>query len=190
MELTVIDKLNHILNYMTSSFLSIGLLLMVLLFFTILFLNINRNKKLVKSITTLVLFIAVLSLIIVFREYALYSLDVFIKWILHYLYFPSMAMYFIIILFVTFILISTVHNKEMSKFKKRINIVVFAILYIMFLSVISIAVVDNIYFTDLNSIYEHDTLVSFLQISNMIFFFWIQFTLIYKLFQFFKKKYD
>ena len=190
MELTVLDKLDRILNYLTSSFLSIGLLLIVILFFTILFLNINRNKKIVKTIASIVLFVAALSMIIVFNEYALYSMDVFIKWILHYIYFPSMAMYFMIILFVTFILISTIHNKEMTKFKKRINIGTFAVLYFMFLCVISIAVVDNIYFTNLNSIYEHDTLVSFLQISNMIFFFWIQFTLVYKLFQYFKRKYD
>jgi len=190
MNLSIIDKLGQIFGYMFSSFMTIQLSIIAFLLFGLIILNIKRDTKVIKIASCFLFLIIIISLILMYQDYAINSINTFIKWILNYLYFPSMAMYFMTILFVTGVLIVTIISKKMSVFLKRVNLIFFGVIYFMYINVISITLTNGMDLTDIKAIYEHNTLLSFIQISNMIFFLWIEFILVYNLYQYFKRKYD
>ena len=127
MEATIFDKILNVLKYTFSSFLGIELLLLAFLLFLFTVLNIKKNNKIVKIGSIILCLAFVVGLCIAYHSYAMYCVDSFIKFILSYIYFPSMVMYFFIMIIVTFSLIVTIVSNRMSRTKKVINAIVLSI---------------------------------------------------------------
>ena len=104
--------------------------------------------------------------------------------------FSSMVVYFFIILFVTIDIIITIFSNKMPRTKKIVNSSVLSILYFCFMAVISIALTNDINLSSTVSLYTNDTLLSFIQMSNLLFAFWIEFTILYYFYKFLQKKFD
>lgn len=190
MEMTVIDKIVLIIKHTFSSFMGIELFLLSLLLFLFTFLNIKKNNKIVKIISVVLCIGFLIGIILTYKSYAIESIDSFIKAILSYLYFPSMTVYFFIILFVTVDIILTIFMNKMPVLKKRINAVILSLLYFFFMSVVSLALTNKLDLSSTASLYTNDTILSFIQISNVVFALWLEYSVLYYFYKFLQKKFD
>ncbi len=181
MEMTVIDKIVLIFKYTISSFMGIELFLLSLLLFLFTILNIKKNNKIVKIISIILCLGFLIGLMIAYRSYAMQSIDSLIQMLLSYLYFPSMVVYFFIILTTTIAFIFTILSKKMGKIKKIINCIILSI---------SLATKNGIDLSVVNELYKNETILSFIQISNIIFFLWVEYTCLYHFYKFLEKKFD
>lgn len=190
METTIFDKLGYIFQYITSSFLGIEIFILSLLLFLFTVLNIKKNNKIVKIVSSILCLGFLVSLVISYHNYASYCIDSFIKFFLSYVYFPSMVSYFFIMILTTIALIVTILSNKMSKPKRIINSIVLSLMYLCFMCVAAIAISNNLDLSVTKDLYQNDTLLSFIQVSNMIFFFWIEYTVLYYFYKFLEYKLD
>ncbi len=190
MEATIFDKILNVLKYIFSSFLGIELLLLAFLLFLFTVLNIKKNNKIVKIGSIILCLAFVVGLCIAYHSYAMYCVDSFIKFILSYIYFPSMVMYFFIMVIVTFSLIVTIVSNRVSRTKKVINAIVLSIMYLCFMSVAAIAASNKLDLSVMSELYQNETLLSFIQISNILFSFWLEYTVLYYFYRFLEYKLD
>lgn len=190
MEMTVIDKIILIFKYIISSFMGVELFLLSLLLFLFTILNIKKNNKLVKIISVILCIGFLIGLMIAYRSYAMESIDSLIQLLLSYLYFPSMVVYFFIIVTTTIAFIITILSKKMAKTKKIVNCIVLSFLYFCFMAIISLATKNSIDLSVMTELYKNDTILSFIQISNIVYFLWIEYTILYYFYNFLEKKFD
>ena len=190
LNLSFIDKFVVIFRYVFSSFLSIEMFLMTLLLFFVLLVNLKRNNRLIQMLAIGIYLGFVLGILISYTSYVKTCIDSFIKEMLNYIYFPSTIVYFFIIVFVTIMILYNLFSKKLSFFKKVFNYLFFSFMYFLFMSFISLATYDGVDFLDVTKLYQNDTILSFVQISNLLLIVWAIFTCFYHLYLFYKKKYD
>jgi hypothetical protein len=190
MDLSLLDKFGVIIKYIFSSFLSIEMFIFSLLLFLILIINLKRDNHLVQMIAIGIYIGFVLGILISYNSYVKTCVNSFVKGIMNYIYFPSTIVYFFIIIFVTGMILYTLFSKKLTKFVKIVNYLTFSIMYFFFMSFVALAAYDSVDLVDVSVIYQNDTILSLVQVSNFILVLWIIFTVFYKLFIYFKKKYD
>lgn len=190
MNLSLFGKLEIIFRYIFSSFLSIEMFILSFLLFWILIVNLKRNNRLVQMVAIGIYIGFVIGIFISYTAYVKTCINSFVKAFMNYVYFPSTIAYFFIMLFVTIMILYTLFSKKLSIFKKKVNYFFFSILYFFFMSFIALAAYDNVDLLDITKLYENDTILSFVQISNLLLVLWILFTAFYWLFRYLKKKYD
>jgi hypothetical protein len=190
MNLSLLGKFGVIFKYIFSSFLSIEMFIFSLLLFIILIVNLKKDNRLVQMIAIGVYIGFVLGILISYNSYVKTCLNSFVKGILNYIYFPSTIVYFFIIIFVTVMILYTLFSKKLSKFIKIINYLTFSIMYFFFMSFVALAAYDSVDLVDVTVIYQNETILSLVQMSNFILLLWILFTFFYQLFLYFKRKYD
>ena len=190
MDLSLFGKLGIIFKYIFSSFLSIEMFILSLLLFLILIINLKRNNTLVQMIAIGIYIGFVVGIFISYTTYVHTCIDSFTKEIMNYIYFPSTVVYFFIIVFVTIMILITLFSKKMTMFKKIFNYLFFSILYFFFMAFIALAAYDGVDLVDTSKLYQNNTILSFVQVSNFILLIWILFTSFYHLYIHLKKKYD
>ncbi len=189
-DLSIMEKVKTVFKYFFSSFMSIELILIVICIFLFLFFNLKQNKKIVNIFVpiTILLFIAFMAL--GFHDYAVAAIDEVIKLIMHYYYFPSMASYFVIMMITTVYLMYCVYTEKMSRRKKIFNYVFSCIMFIFFIGLFSYTISNNIGLSVDYSIYRNKYVLSFVQLSTLIFLIWMLSLIAIRLYNYFKKKYD
>ena len=190
MNLSLIGKFGLILKFIFSSFLSIEMFAISLLLFVILVLNLKKNNYIVQLVAIAIFFGFIIGIFISYTTYVQTCIDSFVKSIMNYIYFPSTIAYFFIILFTTSIPIYTIFSRKLTKFKKIFNFSFFCIMYFLFMGFLSLSAYDMIDLLDKTKLYENDTILSFVQISNLLIVVWLIYTGFYHLYIFFKKRYD
>ncbi len=189
MSLNIFEKIGYAFFSMFSSFMSIELFIIGFLLFIFFLINVNKNEKVIKLFAVCLYFFFFFLICYFYSDYTMQSIDGVIKYIMHYIYFPSLAMYFVIMVFVTIFLFYTMFSKKITKFLKYVNTTIFGILYIFYIQVIGQVADNRIYFTTDVAIYRNESILCFVQLSNLILFLWIIFILFYLLYKFFQKKY-
>ncbi|MBR6949574.1 MAG: hypothetical protein IKH54_05240 [Bacilli bacterium] len=190
MNLTAFEKFITLIKYIFSSFLSIELLIFSILLFVILIINMKRRKKIV-TYTAIGLYLSLLiGTMIAYNEYVILCFKTLFKGIIRYICFPTTVAFFSTIVLITIIMIYTLFSKKLSKFKKISNYLFFSILYYLFMSFIALGAYYGIDLVDTTLLYQNDTILSIVQISNFLLLIWLIYTGFYYLFRFFKKKYD
>ncbi len=189
-DLSIFDKIKIVSKYFFSSFMSIELIIIVICIFLFLFFNLKQDKKIVNIFVpiTILLFIAFMAM--GFHEYTVAAIDEVIKLIMHYYYFPSMSFYFVIMIVTTIYLIYSVYTEKMSRRKKIYNYIMSFIMFIFFVGLFSYTISNHIGLSTDYSIYKNKYILSFVQLSNLIFVLWMFSLLVMKLYNYFKKKYD
>ena len=190
MNLSLIEKFSVVFKYLFSSFLSIEMFILTLLLFAILVFNLKNDNRIVQMVTVGTYIGFIIGIIVSYTTYVKTCLDSFVKAVMNYIYFPSTIAYFFIILFVTVMMIYSLYNRKLSKFKKIINFLIFSIMYFFFMSFIALATYDMVDLMDTSMLYENEVILSLVQISNLLLVIWLLFTGFYHLYLFFKKKYD
>lgn len=190
MNMSFIEKLITIFKYIGSSFASIELFILSLLLFALLIVNIKKKSRIINFLIIFICTFFLSSICICYTPYVKESIDVFIKTVMKYIYFPSTIAYFFIISFVIGMLIYSMFNKKLTQPKRIINYATFSLLLFLFFSFLTIAVTSNINLSSQAKLYSNETVLAVVQVSNLILLFWIVFTLFYQLYKFFKKKFD
>ncbi len=190
MNLSLIGRLRVIFKYICSSYLSIETLLLSLLLFLILVVNLKRDNKMVQMIGIGVYIGFIIGILISYSTYVKTCFHSFTKAVMNYIYFPSTIVYFFIIIFVTVMILWTLFSKKISKVKKIINYLFFSILYYFFMSFIALASYDAVDLVNTSVLYQNDTILSLVQVSNFLLVVWLLFTGFYWLYKYFQKKYD
>jgi len=190
MNLSLFEKFSLVFKYLFSSFFSIEMFILTLLLFVILVFNLKKDNRIIQMITVGVYIGFIIGIFISYTTYVRTCIDSFVKAILNYIYFPSTIVYFFIIVFGTFIMISTLFNKKIGKVKKIINFGTFSVIYFFFMSFIALATYDMVDLMDISKLYQNDIILSLVQISNLILVIWIIYTGFYHLYLFFKTKFD
>lgn len=189
MELSFFEKFKVIFQYTFSSFLSIEMFMLSLLFFIILTVNLKRKNHFVERLAIGVYIGFLVGILISYTTYVKTCVHSFVKAIMNYFYFPSTVVYFFIIVFVTGMILWTLFSKKMTLFKKIFNYFFFSILYFLFMSFVALAAYDGVDLIDTAKLYQNNTVLCFVQISNLLLLLWIIYTFFYHLFLLFKKKY-
>ena len=190
MNLSLFDKIGIIFKYIFSSFLSIEMFILSLLLFIILIVNLKRKNTLVQMIAIGIYIGFIIGIFISYTTYVKTCIDSFSKAIMNYIYFPSTIVYFFIMIFVTVMSLITLFSKKMTLFKKIVNYFVFSILFFLFMAFISLGAYYGVDLADTTILYQNDTILSFVQISNFILLIWLIYTGFYHLERYLKKKYD
>ena len=190
MNLSLLGKIGTIFKYIFSSFLSIEMFILSLLLFIILVVNLKRKKVLIQMIAIGIYIGFVVGIFISYTTYVKTCINSFTKLVMNYIYFPSTIVYFFIIVFVTVMILYTLFSKKMTKFKKVINYFIFSILYFLFMSFIALAAYDGVDLVDIVKLYQNDTILCIVQISNFILLIWLIYTGFYHLYKGLKKRFD
>lgn len=190
MLLTLFEKIGLVFKTVFSSFASVELFIIILLLFSFLVINAKVNNKIVKYgfLTLVVGFI--IGVISFNTAYAGYCFDYLLKCIMSYIYFPSTVIYFLIVILATILVIISVFSKKISVVMKCVYAAFFSFIYLLFFNFILVIIEAKLDLADKVSLYQNNTVLSIVQISNLVFVIWLLVILFYKLFIFFKKKYD
>lgn len=189
-DLSFLERLKIVFKYFFSSFMSIELILIVLCLFLFLFFNLKRKKKVVNIFVPVVVLLFIAMIAMGFHEYTLAAIDEVVKLIINYYYFPSMSFYFVIMLFTTFYLIYIVYSDKYSNKFKIFNYIFCFLLYVFFVGLFSYVVSNKVSLTIDYTIYKDKHVLSFVQLSNLIFWVWMLITFFIKLYNYFKRKFD
>ena len=190
MNSSFLDKIGLVFKYIFSSAVTIELFIFSVLLFILLIINMKKKSPVI-NIGFVAIYLGLLfSVIVSYSGYVKLCFKLLIKGIMQYIYFPSTIVYFFIILFVTCMIIYTIFNKKLTKFKKIFNYIIFSFIYLLFMLFITLSASSGINLANMKELYLNDTILSLVQISNFSLFFWIIYTLFYKLYCYFKKKFD
>lgn len=187
MNLSILDKIFSVFKTTFSSFLGIELFLLCAFFLVISILNIKQKERVVNYFTLAIFSMFIFLLILFNLNYTGYCIDKVLKLILKYIYFPSTVVYFYMEILVVTILMITIFSNKMTDFKKIFNYVVFTLfnlLFFLFISVISYNKIDLASTVDL---YSNNSILSLVQVSNVLFVMWFLFTFFYNLYRYFKR---
>lgn len=190
MNLSLIGKIKIIFQYSFSSFLSIEIFLFSLLLCFLLFLNLRRKNNIIGIVAIGMYLGFLIGIMITYSDYAQMCFNHLTKAILNYIYFPSTIMYFFIMVFVTIFMLYSVFSKKLSHLKKKINYVVFSILYFFFMSFVALSAYQGVDLSNVVELYQNEVILSIVQISNFILLIWILYTLFYYLYRYYKRKFD
>ena len=190
MNLSVIEKIMTVFKYAVSSFFSIGLFILCLLLFLILLININKKNKYATYLIITVFIVTLLGIVVASTKYFIYSIDWLIKGIMKYIYFPSSAAYYVINLIAVIILVYSIKSTKLTKFKRIFNYVMCIMMFYFFISFVGVVTYNKLDIKVLENLYKNNTVLSIVQVSNILLFIWIIYTLFYRLYLLFKKKYD
>ena len=188
MNLSLLEKFGVIFKYIFSSFLSIEMFVLSLLLFVILIVNLKKDNELIQMIAIGIYIGFIIGILISYSTYVKTCVNSFVKAIMNYVYFPSTIVYFFIIIFVTVMILYTLFSKQLTVFKKIVNYSFFSILYFFFMSFIALAAYDSVDLVEVSILYQNETILSLVQISNLILLVWLLFTGFYHLYIYFKKK--
>lgn len=190
MKETLFDKIGYIFKYIFSSAVTIELLIFCLLLFTLLIINLKKKNIFINLGFIGVYIGLLLGVLVSYNDYVKLCFKSTVKGIMQYIYFPSTIVYFFIMLFVSVMIIYTIFNKKISGFKKIFNYICFSLIYLLFLLFVTLSASNEIELNSMKQLYTNSTILSLVQISNLILLIWFVFTLFYKLYCYFKKKYD
>lgn len=189
MNLSLIEKFGVIFKYIFSSFLSIEMFILSFLLFCILIVNLKRDNELAQMIAIGIYIGFIIGIFISYSTYVKTCINSFVKAIMNYIYFPSTIIYFFIIIFVTVMILYTLFSRQLTVFKKIVNYSFFSILYFFFMAFIALAAYDSVDLVDVAILYQNETILSLVQISNLILLIWALFTGFYHLYKYFKKRF-
>lgn len=190
MNLSLIGKLGVVFQFIFSSFLSIEMLLISILLFVILVVNVHKKNTIVQVVAIGVYLGFVLGIFISYTSYVKTCIDSFVKAFMNYVYFPSTIMYFFIMIFVSIMMLNTLFNQKITKFKKIFNYAFFSIMYFFFLSFLSLCAYDGVDLVMITQLYENEVILSIVQISNLLLVIWLLYTGFYHLYKYYKLKFD
>ena len=190
MNMSLFEKFEVLIEYMTSSFLPLGMFILCLLLLCILLVNIKLKNKYINIASIGIYLGFIFGIVLSYKDYVQLCVNSFVKTIMNFIYFPSTFAYFIEFIVITFLMVYTIFNEKMEIFKKIINYICFTVMYFFFMMFIVLSVTSGVDIYNASVLYQNEIILSIVQVSNLFLLVWILFTLFYQLFIYFKKKYD
>lgn len=189
MDISILEKFKIIFNYIGSSFISIGLLIIFVLLLVLLLLTLKYENNTINVLLLGGFIGTMLGIVLSHSDYISYCIKMVIKSIMNYIYFPSPVVYFFIVLAMLIMCIKTLFS-DILVVKKIINYIFTSLIYFLFFLFIVRVTMNGIVLMDLSSIYSDEVILSIVQVSNLLFVIWIIISCLDKLYAFYKKRFD
>ena len=190
MELNLFEKMKMIFELLFSSFMFLELFLLFLLLFLLGVVNIKANNKILPIFLTVIFGVSILGFVIYHSTYVAMCIDTFIMKIMDYYYFPSTVVFFFLFFIAVLIFIYTLFSKKLLLWKKIFNYGIMSIIFLFFSMFVGSANLNHVDLADTVSLYQHDQILSIVQLSNLVFLCWIVVSFFYHLYLFFRRKFD
>ena len=190
MELSLFEKMKMIFELLFSSFMFLELFLLFLLLFLLGVVNIKANNKILPIFLTVIFGISILGFVIYHSTYVAMCIDTFIMKVMDYYYFPSTVVFFFLFFIAVLIFIYTLFSKKLLLWKKIFNYGIMSIIFLFFSMFVGSANLNHVDLADTVSLYQHDQVLSIVQLSNLVFLCWIVVSFFYHLYLFFRRKFD
>ena len=188
--LSLITKLQTVFDFITSRNLYL-MILAVLVFLTIIFITTNGSNRKQSKKTYIILYLAFFAFIgIQYGESIVTVLDYAVNEIFYTYYFPNIVIYLIMLIVTNVILWKTIFSEKNDKKLKIINSCAFSI--IVYLFILGISAINNLNLDIFNitELYSSNQVRSILELSMLIFTFWIVLLVIYHLIKKFQYKHN
>jgi hypothetical protein len=164
-----------IMNYKLSLIILLFLGLLVYLF-------ISTKKKDIKTTRKvyLMIYIVVLLLIVVLNYNNIYSFfDYMMNNLFIAIYFPNLAIYFAALIVSNIIVLISIFSNNISRVIRNINIVVYTLITYILILLINVISVNKLDIYSRESIYKNINAYGLIELTSIIFLFWIIFLIIY-----------
>lgn len=188
--LSLITKLQTVFDFITSRNLYL-MILAVLVFLTIIFITTNGSNRKQSKKTYIILYLAFFAFIgIQYGESIVTVLDYAVNEIFYTYYFPNIVIYLIMLIVTNIILWKTIFSEKNDKKLKILNSCAFSI--IVYLFILGISAINNLNLDIFNitELYSSNQVRSILELSMLIFTFWIVLLVIYHLIKKFQYKHN
>lgn len=190
MELSLFEKMKMIFELLFSSFMFLELFILFLLLFLLGVVNIKANNKILPIFLTVIFGVSILGFVIYHSTYVAMCIDTFIMKVMDYYYFPSTVVFFFLFFIAVLIFIYTLFSKKLLLWKKIFNYGIMSIIFLFFSMFVGSANLNHVDLADTVSLYQHDQILSIVQLSNLVFLCWIVVSFFYHLYLFFRRKFD
>lgn len=171
------EKLNIFMNLILDNKILV-LMIMALLLLTFLVINKNISKIKYLIYITFTFIIGLVITIITNSESLLATFDNIINKVFLNIYFPSVEVYLLILLFSIILTINSIVSKKIKNSYKVINIIMFFTLFFLLISFLLTIANKGIDIFDINSLYTDESCIVLLQLSTQVFVLWLIITLI------------
>lgn len=188
--LSLITKLQTVFDFITSRNLYL-MILVVLVFLTIIFITTDGSNRKQSKKTYIILYLAFFAFIgIQYGESIVTVLDYAVNEIFYTYYFPNIVIYLIMLIVTNIILWKTIFSEKNDKKLKILNSCAFSI--IVYLFILGISAINNLNLDIFNitELYSSNQVRSILELSMLIFTFWIVLLVIYHLIKKFQYKHN
>lgn len=185
-KLSLLDKLK-ILGDVTSSSNLFAVAIVILLAIAIL-LIVTSTKKINKFICIAIYSSLIIVSLIFYKKEILEMFDYMMDNFFIAIYFPNLAIYFAAILTTNIILWVSILNKQVTKWIRAINTVMFCIIHYLLILIINIITKNEIDIFNQTSIYQNKNVQALIELSSTIFIIWILFLIIYKIIRIYQHK--
>lgn len=179
--LSLITKLQTVFDVITSSNLYLMILALVV-FLTLIFITTNgSNRKQSRRAYILIYLAGFIFIAVQYGSSFLALLDYAINEVFITYYFPNIVVYILMLIITNIVLWKTIFNDKIDKKLKIINSTAFALITYLFILAISTISKLNLNVFNITELYSSNDVRSILELSTLIFTFWIIVLVIYHL---------
>lgn len=187
LQLTLLEKLTILFDLVLASPFFIFLLIFTILVFVILLDSKNYKKRQVQTYITGIYMLVFIAVIIKHHSSFLSVIDYLVNNIFIIFYFPNIAIYSAMIIFINIIMLKSIFSKK-DKVIRTLNMASYSIImYLMLLIIYTISTEQVNVYSEL-TLYSNKTLLVLIEISNILFVIWMVLLLINKLLDFLETK--
>lgn len=173
MNLSVFEKLSVVFELLTHSPVAFLAFFLSIFLFTSLFINLYIDKKYLKIFFPLGYLIFLGILLLNYRTNIIQGFQLFIDDLFMKTYFPSVALYFTMLITNALVLFVTIFLKKVSKFSKILNMASFSGLQFLFALFLLVVSEQKIVLSEWEALYQNKEILSILEVSMGLFLVWI-----------------
>ena len=188
--LSLMTKLQTVFDLITSKNLYL-IILAIIVFFTIIFITTNSSNKKQSKRTYILLYLAgFIFIAIQYGSSFITLVDYAINEVFITYYFPNIVIYLIMLIITNVVLFKTIFSNKADFKLKVINSTAFAIIMYLFILAISQIATLNLDVFNITELYSSNAVRSLLELSMLIFVFWIIVLIVYRLIRRFQYKHN
>ena len=188
--LSLMTKLQTVFDLITSKNLYL-MILAIIVFFTIIFITTNSSNKKQSKRTYILLYLAgFIFIAIQYGSSFITLVDYAINEVFITYYFPNIVIYLIMLIITNVVLFKTIFSNKADFKLKVINSTAFAIIMYLFILAISQIATLNLDVFNITELYSSNAVRSLLELSMLIFVFWIIVLIVYRLIRRFQYKHN
>lgn len=187
-KLSLLDKLKVLGSITSSSGLFVVAIVILIALAWLLIATSTRTKKVSKFICIAIYGSIILVSLIFYSKELSGMFDYMMNNFFIAIYFPNLAIYFAAIIATNIILWISIFNRNITKWIRTINTIIFCIIHYLLILVINVIITNKLNILDMASIYKNESALALIELSSTVFIFWILFLIIYKIIRIYQQK--
>lgn len=179
MKMSFIDKINILINIVSSS-KKYALIFFILLLICYILTTKKNKAKHTKRIAFIIYTLIIGMILYNYRNNLSNMLDYMMNNLFIIIYFPNLAIYLAAIITTNIILLISVFNSKIPKFLRNINVSVYCTMMYFLVLILNIIKDNNLDVFTQSSVYGNQNAQALIELSSSVFVVWIMFLITYK----------